>query len=261
MKMRSLGIGLIICLGIAGCKKVEDSQSTGIVLLSQVTHTNGSTTDVSTFKYDDQNHLIEYNDGFTKRDHKYIYDSKDRITEADSYGQVSATPVKDTFTYPDDNTVTMTETGQPSLPANSTPTVFTLNDKKQPVKMLFGNGAGDYSLYTYDDRGNLLTEIGYLNVTTTTLPSMKVTYVYDQNKSYFSNVKGSLFLLFGLAFVNNFTNQTAYDLGHTNGLTHYSNGTFEYNSQGYPVKETRLVTSTANTDVVTDIYTYTYISK
>jgi hypothetical protein len=262
MKLQLLTISAIFLLFIAGCKK--DRNSGGVILLSQVTHTGRAGTDITVFKYDDQNRIIERSNDVLKTDDKLVYDSNGRIVQELYSENASNTGSTSSYVY-DYSTPGIIKVaeiyknnGMVGVPYDY---VYTLNEKGQTTKL---EGIKDLNthlytntyVYTYDDNGDVATE-SYFFPSSTSL-SYKNTYTYNQHPSCFANVKGNYFAIFTNTNAHVWSVLTSISYTGTVPTTTTVNSTFEYNSDGYPTKETRVETSNYVSFPIADTYVYTY---
>ncbi|RKR83458.1 hypothetical protein BDD43_3667 [Mucilaginibacter gracilis] len=254
-------VKLSIIIGVAfsvitGCRKVNDAQPQGTLLLSPITNVN--TGEISTLKYDDQNHLIERYDDLTAHDYTYVYDNNDRIIQATFNFKTGYQQNNFTYTANTINVNTCTRSYQSSSTTTSSYS-YVLNDKQQFIRYNIDNSGNNYEVYTYDAAGNLSTRIGYLNGSTT--PTTQVIATFDQKKSPFTNVKGNLYLFTTTIGLNNITGIIATDFVYPNHVPIIVKDTYEYNSQGFPVKQTDVQNTSTSTATTTTVYLYTYITK
>jgi len=267
MKLKNLAVYAVILILTFSCKKNDTDTTARIYLPSSSTLTTASGTETVTFKYDDQNHLTDLtsdlNGGYTR---KYKYDSSDMLIQVD-YNVIKTgftqSQIYDYSTAGIINVNLTTKQTPQDLPVISK-NIFNLNSKNLVVKVsLVGSVSGSYTEYEYDDRNNLTTVSNYNSLVPASGLVTRTSYAYDQQKNPFVNMKGNMLTTFlTSASVNNILTQTNTDFIHPNSSINYVNSTYEFNSDGYPVKQTSLASTSTNLNTVsTGVYTYSYMVK
>jgi len=258
MRSRSAALLAIVCIIFCGCKKNADDTSTTttkVYLVSSIAAVTTAGTETVTYKYDDQNHLTEQSNALNPVTFKYKYDGSDRVIQ---YQSIYASGYSSQANYSYGASGVINYSGTSSVNGGATESVsgiLNINSNNLLTKSAIGI-SGSYTDYTYDDKGNLLTQNDYTSLNTTV--GIKTTYTYDDQKCVFANIKGTTLNLIKKT-ANNIKTQIIADYLH--GTTTTFNSTFEYNSDGYPVKQTTVQTSSLNANAYTTVYTISYIVK
>ncbi|MGZ3764764.1 MAG: hypothetical protein ACXVB0_18070 [Mucilaginibacter sp.] len=158
MKVAFTSIILMVLL-FAGCKKDNSNKKATPYLLKSIAYSNGTTTTFDYFRYDDQSRVVEFDDNQRHFIYKYYYDNIGNVISAETFDATRNIMIElDRFTY-SGNTVTA---GRVSAD-NSTTTIytFTLDDKKQAVKILLADG--EYILNTFDSKGDVSNTSFYVS--------------------------------------------------------------------------------------------------
>ncbi|MEO6521032.1 MAG: hypothetical protein ABIN91_05110 [Mucilaginibacter sp.] len=248
MRIKLLCTLVLVTFFFTACRKTDDTA--GLFLLSNVAVSGAVTQNIS-LKYDSQNRLIEENDG-GGTGYYYTYDILGRVTEEDDR---SGNSVSQYFYKYDGNHIYITVITKNNGTVVGTENRDIILNGQQAISQDYDDG--QYSLYTYDSNGDLLTQSDYLKSSPDVV--FRIGYAYESNKSYFYNVEGNLFSIHPSGHIHNAkatTFTTYFDPAKPVVLS--SNSTFEYNADLFPIKETRVETQ-PNGTTSTSVYVYTYI--
>jgi YD repeat-containing protein len=216
-------------------------------------HDNGTIKDTTVYKYDGTNRLLEFYNNHGKNDEKFMYDSNDRLTEADYYLS-GVQRSKFTLTYASSSPVEHSVLYTNGVATSSGDAILTLNSNGKVVKT--DNGNNNYYLFTYDGNGNVVGE-SYYSVSNLSTPRVVYTFTFGSKKNQLSGAKGNFEILFvtPLSFVNDLLSTTTTDNSVNPANTSSNYNTFTYNADGYPTTET---VSSTNAPSATNIHTYIY---
>jgi len=210
---------------------------------------------VSSYQYDSQNRLIDISGidtvGFilpstTSSETKFSYDNDNRMVQALGYinGALSLTT---TYTY----SAGLVNVHRVAASDISDYTMALDNNNR--ITSL-GN-AGDYQSYKYDSAGNMISFSDLNNALSPTTPQIVVTYSYDNQKGWFSDVVGNS----GMGNANDSKNNImGYVVNYPlqPSLSYTVSNRYTYNSDGYPTSCISTVVTTKNTTSYTATYTY-----
>jgi YD repeat-containing protein len=240
-KLLFIVLGLMVCMAFS-CKKGERIQK--VYLLSEQIiddSADGFPTDTTRFFYDNQSRLalVKSSDG---TNYTMTYDDAGRVSMAKTISP-NGTVLKE-FDFYYTPAISFIEKALSKQPDTA---YFKFDAKGEVTEIQTLHGG--YSIYTYDERGNIASLKNYKADGSISLYDESI-YSYDNMKSYFSGVPRSnyffMYILYGDASTN--INNVV-----TKNADVY---TYTYNNDGYPVKAIAKVVGHS----LTPIY-YNYIVK
>lgn len=246
-KIAVYSVALLVCL-IAGCKK--DKPENKIYLLKeQLTdyRSIGGPIDTVAYTYDDQNRIININDGQPPRRSLSVsisYDNSNRISTARKYNNDGGLIIEYDFFY------TPAATGYYFYNSNIADTAnFTFNEKRQVIKIQSKHSGSEE--YTYDSKGNIIVSEAFRGDGSNTLND-KVSYVYDDKKNPFSQTLPNNYFFMFIAFIDNHDVSSLVNNVVVRNADTYN---YTYNSIGFPIS------GVAHTGTATIPIRYNYLVK
>ena len=242
MKKLLFGVLVLMVFMILSCKKGDRIQKT--YLISQLIiddRADGNTIDTTSFYYDNQKHLILVKT-LSGQHFSITYDAAGRVDIAKTISASGTVTKQFNFFY-----TPAVGFYESALGKQNDTGYFSFNDKHQ-VTEIRTLDAG-YSLFKYDERGNVANSQYYAANGTTDLHDQSF-YTYDNQKSYFSEVAPNNYYLMYILYSDA---STLINNAVTRNADSY---TYTYNSEGFPVKAIAKVVG----HQLTPIY-YNYIVK
>ena len=243
MKKLLFGVFLgVIVFTVFSCKKGERVQK--VYLLSEQiidASADGLGIDTTRYFYDNQNHLTLVKNG----DGDYFpitYDAAGRVDIAKTISASGTVTKQFNFFY-----TPAVGFYESALGKQNDTGYFSFNDKHQVTEIRTLHAG--YSLFKYDERGNVANSQYYAANGTTDLHDQSF-YTYDNQKSYFSEVAPNNYYLMYILYSDA---STLINNAVTRNADSY---TYTYNSEGFPVKAIAKVVG----HQLTPIY-YNYIVK
>lgn len=242
MKKLLFGVLVLMVFMILSCKKGDRIQKT--YLISQLIiddRADGNTIDTTSFYYDNQKHLILVKT-LSGQHFSITYDAAGRVDIAKTISASGTVTKQFNFFY-----TPAVGFYESALGKQNDTGYFSFNDKHQVTEIRTLHAG--YSLFKYDERGNVANSQYYAANGTTDLHDQSF-YTYDNQKSYFSEVAPNNYYLMYILYSDA---STLINNAVTRNADSY---TYTYNSEGFPVKAIAKVVG----HQLTPIY-YNYIVK
>jgi hypothetical protein len=260
LSTKSLLSAVLAASILVGCNK-DDDPKTKLCFLTTVVEVGSAETTTINYTLENQkitkvNTKSVYSGGSFEDNTTITYDSKGNITETNS-----SDGTRTVFTYTN-NQVTKVEDFDGTTLSDRTDYEYS---NGQIVKAQYYDETNpgtfvkdDYDVFEYaNTTSKNPIKIKSFSKTGTT-PSYTVEYQYDDKKNPYSASAAILNLLslYAEASENNITKATFTSASSPNVQT--NTYTYEYNTEGYPTKSTRVATNTGQPSTSTSTTTYTY---
>ena len=222
MKKLLFGVLVLMVFMILSCKKGDRIQKT--YLISQLIiddRADGNTIDTTSFYYDNQKHLILVKT-LSGQHFSITYDAAGRVDIAKTISASGTVTKQFNFFY-----TPAVGFYESALGKQNDTGYFSFNDKHQVTEIRTLHAG--YSLFKYDERGNVANSQYYAANGTTDLHDQSF-YTYDNQKSYFSEVAPNNYYLMYILYSDA---STLINNAVTRNADSY---TYTYNSEGFPVK-------------------------